>query len=31
MFDNDINLPRSGYSEKDNPIEIMERAVNEDE
>lgn len=31
MFDNDVNLPRCGISSKDNPIEVMERAVNEDE
>lgn len=31
MFDSDINLPRTGYSEKDNPIEIMEKVVSEDE
>jgi len=31
MFDNDINVPRIGCSGNDDPIEIMKKAVTEDE
>ena len=31
MFDQDKDMPRAGYTGNDKPIEIMERAVTEDE